>query len=174
MFSRIFPAMFLLGTLFFDFSPVQAWNPEYGHGLPRQRRMCAKRDSAQTILFYSILPDEDCPKGTTRYVVVFGRKPRDSMALIRSTTSLKFYPPLTLTWPSEQKKSRTSLWHFTCVLSEEREILESKVRLFKYKGEITSENKHRCAEAQQRALTYCQNQLKGEELLESCPVPLGI
>lgn len=165
--------MFLIGAFFFDFSSARAWNPDYGYGLPRQRRMCAKRESATSVHFYSIAPNEDCPQGSSRYIVVFGRRPRGSMALIRSTTSHKFYPPLTLTWPWEAKKSRQHLWHFTCVQHEERDVLDSKVRLFRYKGEITSGSKYECGEAEIRALKYCQDNLKGEELLESCPIPWG-
>lgn len=165
--------MFLLGLFFFMPFPAQAWNPDYSYNLPLQRRMCVKRTGTHKLKFYSITMDQDCPKGSSRYVVVFGRNPPGSIALLASTTSQKFYPPLTLEWPPEPKLRNNKLWHFTCVELGEKQLLDSKVQLYQYKGEITAEGKKECVEVEKRALQYCQETLKGKTLLESCPIPWG-
>jgi len=40
-------------------------------------------------------------------------------------------------------------------------------------GEVTSDAKQECQEAESRALIYCKKQLKGEVLLENCPISVG-
>lgn len=165
--------MFLLIPFFWGISPVRAWNPEYAYGLPKLRRMCVTRPEKDLVHLRAIAPDEDCPEGSTRYVVAFAKEPRGSMALVRSATSQHFYPPLTLTWPPEARLSRTQIWHFTCVESSERPVLDTTVRLMRYKGEITSDKKNECMEAERRALEYCIEELKGQSLLESCLIPWG-
>ncbi len=166
--------MFLVASTLFHGFPLHAWDPDYAYGLPKQRRMCVHREPGGTLLFSSILPDEDCAVGSRRYIVVFGRDPAGSIGLLPSSTSLKFYPPLVLSWPVGNEYSGSPLWHFTCVKPEEIEVLQSRISLLRYKGEITSGGKKDCAEAQRRALKYCQQEWEGESLLEDCPVGWGI
>ncbi|MDX1387160.1 MAG: hypothetical protein R3257_06185 [bacterium] len=172
-FSVLRPTMFLLGTFLLGFSPAQAWNPDYGYGLPKQRRMCVKSMGDGRVQFRAILSHEDCPQESRRYIVIFGKEPRGAIGLLKSSTSQKFYPPLTLKWPTEKNPSRTELWHFTCVTMGEREILGSKVSLYKYLGEITAQADKDCLEVEARALQFCQKELKGESLLESCLISWG-
>lgn len=172
-FSVLRPSMFLLLAFFLGQNSALAWNPDYAYGLPKKRRMCVRREGPNNILFYSIYTNEDCPTPAKRYIVVFGKDPRGSMALMRSTTSQRFYPPLTLQWPTDNNPSRTRLWHFTCVKLNEKDVLGSKVELYQYLGEVTSDGKQECFEAEERALTYCKTQLKGESLLENCPISSG-
>lgn len=160
--------MFLLGELFFLPRPALGWNPDYAYGLPKQKRMCLHRESAQSLHLYPISSEEDCPAGDNRYIVVFAKEPQGAMALVPSTTSQQFYPPLTLNWPPDESKSMDRLWHFTCVQTLEQEVLGSKVQLMKYRGEITSRTSEACWEAKERALKFCQDHMEGEELLENC------
>jgi len=76
MFSVICTAMFLSVALFYSIPESQAWNDDYAYGLPKQKRMCVKRDADQTVLFTSVYSEEDCPEGSQRYIVVFGREPK--------------------------------------------------------------------------------------------------
>lgn len=169
----------LLILLFFllflgSIPPAPAWNPDAAYGLPKQRRMCVKRLPQGRIAFNSIASDEDCPPGETRYVVIFAKEPRGALALVKSTTSQKFYPPLSVQWPARKDSTRTSLWHFTCVGEEVWEILGSDLEMLKYKGELTSPQKDSsCSEAEVRALQYCQEHLGGESLLETCSLSWG-
>jgi hypothetical protein len=177
-FSVLRPSLFLLGlfffSLFFGLAPeLRAWNPDYAYDLPKQRRMCVRREKDDTVFFYSILSDEECPPTEARYLVIFAREPRGAMALLETNTSQKFYPPLTLKWPPDEKISQSRLWHFTCVKLGEKEILGSKVQLYRYMGEMTSDVRQDCLEAEERALQYCQKEYKGEELLEQCPITWG-
>jgi hypothetical protein len=162
--------MFLLGAFFLKINPGYAWNPDYAYDLPKQRRMCLKRETPDTVRLYSISQEETCPEGSQRYIVVFGRNPRGSVALLPSTSAVEFYPPLTLVWPPRNPSSSNRLWHFTCVEPVEKEILESRVELFRYKGEITFKGNQDCFETEERALEYCQSDLKGQALLETCPI----
>ncbi len=155
---------------FFKISSVTAWNPDYAYNLPQQRRMCVKRDSDETIRFYSILSDEDCPPDARRYLVVFAKEPPGGIALVPTTTSLRYYPPLTVQWPPKEKLSSTPLWHFTCLKNEELEVLDSKIPLQSYRGEITSSGKLDCFSAAERALKYCKKEYQGDSLLEQCPL----
>ncbi len=171
------PTMFLFLIVFCIFlnSEAQAWNPDYAYGLPRQRRMCVQRQAGNQVHLTSILPDEDCPVAATRYIVIFGKEPRGSIALMPTTTDLKFYPPLVLVWPAQEDTTQTHLWHFTCVKPHEVMILNSKISLMKYKGEITATaDKTECLDVEKRALKYCQDKFEGEELLESCPLGWGV
>ena len=172
-FSVLWPNMFLLGAFLLGLNSASAWNPDYAYELPKKRRMCVRRDGQHGILFYSIFSNEDCPAKSKRYIVVFGKEPAGSIALIRSTTAQKFYPPLTLQWPTDNNPSRTRLWHFTCVKLGEKDVLGAKIQLYQYLGEVTSDAKQECQEAESRALIYCKKQLKGEVLLENCPISVG-
>jgi len=154
-------------------APARAWNPDYAYGLPQERRMCVKRDAADTIQFTSIAEDEDCPPGSGRYIVIFAKEPRGAMALISTTTSLRFYPPLTLNWPAQEPHSGSPLWHFTCLQKHDIAPLGTKLSLNSYRGEMTFQGKQDCLEAEQRALKFCQDEWQGEALLESCPISWG-
>lgn len=162
----------LLGYLLFP-ATAQAWNPDYAYDLPKQRRMCVRRIEDKQVEFKAIFADEDCPKDAKRFIVVFAKEPRGALALVPSTTSQKFYPPLTLKWPTDQNPTRTHLWHFTCVDLEEKDVLGSKIHLYRYLGEVTFKASQQCLEAEARALNYCQEQLKGQTLLENCSIPWG-
>lgn len=105
--------------------------------------------------------------------MVFAKEPKGALALLPTKTSQLFYPPLTLRWPADQNLTRTPLWHFTCVVKGERDILGSKVSLYRYRGELTASTRQDCLEAEARALRYCQEKLNGEELLEACPLGWG-
>ena len=175
-FSALRPSLFLLGLFFLlPCLPkvTEAWNPDYAYDLPKQRRMCVHREPDGSLFFSSILTDEDCPHGETRYLVIFAKEPRGAMAMIQTTTDQIFYPPLTLKWPPDDTASRTQLWHFTCVKAGEKEILGSKVKLYQYLGEMTANVQQDCLEAEGRALRYCQEHFKGEALLEACPIGFG-
>jgi hypothetical protein len=152
---------------------VHAWNSDYAYDLPKQRRMCVRRVEGKQVEFKAIFSDEDCPKDAKRYIVVFAKEPRGALALVASTTSQKFYPPLTLKWPTAQNPTRTHLWHFTCVGLEEKDVLGSKIHLYRYLGEVTFKASQQCLDAEARALNYCQEQLKGQTLLENCAIPWG-
>jgi len=152
----------------------QAWNPDYAYGLPKQRRMCVKRDGPNTLTFTSIQSDEDCPPTLGRYIVVFAREPKGAIGMVKSSTSLRVFPPLVLSWPANNEESGSPLWHFTCVKAEEMPVLDSKVSLMRYRGEITSRGgRTDCSSAEKNALKYCQDQWKGESLLETCPMSWG-
>lgn len=186
VFSAGFPNLFLLRRFFctfFYFSVISAfimpfflnisnswaWNPDVAYGLPKQRRMCVKRLGQGQVQFRAIGLEEDCPAGERRYVTIFAKEPRGALALVKSTTAGKFYPPLGLQWPSKQSPTRTRLWHFTCVGEEIWEILGSELHLNKYLGEMTLPTKESsCSEAEARALSHCQKRLKGDRLLENC------
>lgn len=165
--------MFLLGLFFLFPLKSWAWNPDYAYDLPKQRRMCVQRLGKGQVKFSAIFSDEDCPDTSKRYIVVFARNPRGAIGMIRATTSQKFYPPLTLKWPTKKNPSHTALWHFTCVSLGERQILDSKIQLYQYLGEYLANDKVPCTEAESRARNYCETQLKGQSLLESCPIPWG-
>lgn len=165
--------MFLLGLFFLNFSEAKAWDPDYAYDLPKQRRMCVERLPKGKVKFSSIFSDEECPKTAQRYIVIFAKKPRGAMGLIGATTSQKFYPPLTLKWPTKKNPSRTQLWHFTCVTLGERRVLDSKIQLYEYLGEYLADDKVPCLEAENRARKYCEETLKGQILLEACPIPWG-
>jgi hypothetical protein len=167
--------MFLEAILLFLPSQAFSWNQDYAYGLPKQRRMCVKHETPDTLVFSSVFSDERCPPGSRRYVVVFGREPRGSMGLLAVSTAEKFYPPLTLTWPAQAPEfSGSPLWHFTCVKPHEVLLLESPIDMLSYKGEITFTGKKDCLEAQQRALEYCREEWRGEALLENCPLGWGM
>ena len=166
--ARCWGLGFLLGTLIS--SPCQAWNEDYAYGLPQERRMCVQREDEQGILFTSIEPDADCPPEAKRYIVIFGKEPKGAMALIPTSTSLRFYPPLTLHWPAKDRFSASPLWHFTCVGRAELNPLGVKLSLQTYRGEITSGGKEDCLEAERRALAFCKKEWQGEALLEICPL----
>lgn len=152
----------------------RAWNPDVAYGLPQERRMCVRRDSEETIHFSAIAEDEDCPTGSRRYIVYFAKEPLGAMALIPTTTSLRFYPPLTLQWPAEDHQfSGSPLWHFTCVQKTEISPLGNRMALNSYRGEMTFSGKEKCLDVQQRALRFCQEEWKGQALLESCPLSWG-
>lgn len=148
---------------------LRAWNEEYAFNLPQERRMCVQR-AEDGLVFTSIDSDADCPPGSKRYVVIFGKEPRGAMALIPTSTSLRFYPPLTLNWPAKDRFSASPLWHFTCLGKAELSPLGVKLSLPTYRGEITAPGKGDCLEAEKRALSYCQGELNGSALLESCPI----
>ncbi|MDX1386033.1 MAG: hypothetical protein R3257_00480 [bacterium] len=150
-----------------------AWNPDYAYDLPKQRRMCVRRVQGHEVEFKAIFSDEDCPKEARRYIVVFAKEPKGAIGLVASTTSQKFYPPLTLKWPTDQNPTRTQLWHFTCVEVGEKNVLGSKIQLYRLRGEVTSKISQQCIEAEARALRYCQDKLKGQTLLENCSIPWG-
>lgn len=175
-FSVLRPSLFPLALFFFLITlplPTRAWNPDYAYDLPKQRRMCVRREGTDSVILYSISADENCPPEEQRYLVVFAKEPKGAVALLKTTTSHHFYPPLTLKWPPDPNTTAGQLWHFTCVKAGEREILGSKVRLFQYLGEMTADVKQDCLAAEGRALRYCQEELKGEELLETCPIAWG-
>lgn len=159
--------------LLFPLPEAKAWNPDVAYGLPQERRMCVRRDSDESILFTAIAEDEDCPTGSRRYIVYFAKEPRGAMALIPTTTSLRFYPPLTLQWPADHNFSGSPLWHFTCVQKTEISPLGNRMELNSYRGEMTFSGKQDCLEAEQRALRFCQDEWKGAALLESCPLSWG-
>ncbi len=174
-FSALCTARFLLILGMLWPPPLLAWNPDVAYGLPKQRRMCVKREGPDTLHFFSILHDEPCPEDARRYIVVFGKEPRGSIGLIAASTSHKFYPPLTLAWPVIGAEfSGSPLWHFTCVKPEQIDLLQSPIELLRYRGEITSTGKKDCLEAQGRALKFCQEEWKGEKLLEECPIGWGV
>jgi hypothetical protein len=178
MFSVLRPSLFLPGLFLFflclGFAPeLRAWNPDYAYDLPKQRRMCQRLEPDGSIFLHSILSDEACPQGEQRYLVVFAKEPRGAMALLATKTAEIFYPPLTLKWPPDENFTRNQLWHFTCVKSDEKDVLGSKVTLYKYLGEMTADVRQDCLEAEDRALHYCQEQYKGDELLEACPITWG-
>jgi hypothetical protein len=135
--------------------------------------MCARREGHDSIFFYSILSEETCPPTEQRYLVVFAREPKGAVALLATTTSRNFYPPLILKWPPDERISQGQLWHFTCVKSGEKEILGSKVVLYRYLGELTGDVRQDCMSVEARALRYCQEEFKGETLLEACPISWG-
>jgi hypothetical protein len=174
-FSVLRPSLFPLVLLFFlgTPSPVWPWNPDYAYDLPKQRRMCARRETDDSIYFYSIPAEANCPTTEQRYLVVFAKEPKGAIALLPTTSSRDFYPPLTLKWPPDTNPTAGQLWHFTCVKSGEKEILGSKVVLYQYLGELTADVKQDCLSAEARALRYCQEQYKGETLLEACPIAWG-
>lgn len=147
-----------------------AWNEEYAYNLPQERRMCVQRVDEEGLTFTSIEPDADCPPGSKRYVVIFGKEPRGAMALIPTSTSLRFYPPLTLNWPAKDRFSASPLWHFTCLGRAELNPLGVKLSLPTYRGEITAHGKGDCLEAEKRALNYCREEMSGDALLETCPI----
>ena len=149
---------------------VWAWNEEYAYGLPQERRMCVQRQEPDGLTFTSIDADGDCPTGAKRYIVIFGKEPKGAMALIPTATSLRFYPPLTLNWPVKERFSATPLWHFTCLAKTEMSPLGVKLSLPIYRGEITAGARENCIDAEQRALNYCRDEMKGESLLETCPL----
>lgn len=165
--------MFLLLGLFFWPLGARAWNPEYAYGLPLQRRMCVNRETEDAVHFSSVSMDETCPPGSRRYVVVFGKEPRGSIALMPITTAQRVYPPLVLTWPERPGFNGTPLWHFTCVETRELKLLESKLTVVGYRGEITSNGARECLDAQKSALLYCQEEWQGDDLLEKCPLGWG-
>ncbi len=170
-FSEIWVAVFLLGLIL---SPeAQAWNPDYGYDLPKQRRMCVVHSEDRSS-FYAISPSEDCEAPAQRYIVVFSREPQGAMALLPAKTSNAFYPPLVVRWPTEQNPNRVGLWHFTCVAEREQQLLDSSLTLYEYKGELTTNGNQDCSEAAERLLQYCQDGLQGDKLLESCPLSWGV
>lgn len=169
--TRLF-FIFAFGGLLWP-NPAPAWNPDVTYGLPQERRMCVQRDPERGIRFFSIQEDQDCPEGSRRYLVIFAKEPRGAMALIPTSTSLRFYPPLTLNWPANEQNSGSPLWHFTCVQKHEISPLGTKVSLQSYRGEITFRGKQDCLEAEQRALRFCQQEWNGGALLESCPLSWG-
>lgn len=177
-FSVLRPNLFLLVLFFFLITLIfprenQAWNPDYAYELPKQRRLCLQREPNGSLFFYSVEPEEECPEGQSRYLVIFAKEPHGAMALLEIKTSQFFYPPLTLKWPPDETFTRNQIWHFTCVQAGEKEILGSKVTLYKYLGEMTANIQQDCLEAEGRALRYCQEQFKGEQLLETCPLTWG-
>lgn len=153
---------------------LHAWNPDVAYGLPLQRRMCVERSGTDTVRFFSVAEDEECPETSRRYVVVFGKEPRGALALLPIATSRKIYPPLVLSWPERAGFNGNPLWHFTCVQNHELSVLESKLTVFGYRGEITSNGAKDCLEAQTRALKYCQEEWQGNDLLEKCPLSWGV
>ncbi|KAB2840677.1 hypothetical protein F9K50_05370 [bacterium] len=164
----------MLSWLLLQIPAARAWNPDVAYGLPQERRMCVRRDSDETLLFSAIAEDEDCPAGSRRYIVYFAKEPRGAMALIPTTTSLRFYPPLTLQWPAtDHQFSGSPLWHFTCVQKTEISPLGNRMALNSYRGEMTFSGKENCLDAEQRALRFCQEEWKGQALLESCPLSWG-
>jgi len=94
--------------------------------------------------------------------------------MLSTSTSLRNYPPLVLNWPAKNEDSGSPLWHFTCVKSEEVSVLDSKISLLRYRGEITANGKSECVPAEKSALQYCHDQWKGESLLETCPLSWGV
>lgn len=149
---------------------TRAWNEDYAYGLPQERRMCVQRLEPDGLTFTSIEPDADCPPEAKRYIVIFGKEPKGAMALIPTTTSLRFYPPLILNWPAKDRFSANPLWHFTCMAKAELNPLGVKLSLPVYRGEITAHGRVNCLDAEQRALLYCREEMKGESLLETCPL----
>jgi hypothetical protein len=177
-FSVLRPNLFPLGLFFFlvlfTHSPkLPAWNPDYAYDLPKQRRMCVRREGHASVFFYSIASEENCPATERRYLVVFAREPKGAVALLATTSSRDFYPPLTLKWPPDENPTAGQLWHFTCVKTGEKDILGSKVQLYQYLGEMTANATQDCLAAEGRALRYCQEAFKGEALLEACPIAWG-
>jgi hypothetical protein len=165
--------MFLLLGLQLSSRTAQTWNPDYAYDLPRQVRMCVKRVEDK-IQFSSVAPEAECPAGSRRYLIVFGKEPRGAMALMPIATAQRFYPPLVLSWPEKEGFNSNPLWHFTCVKTHELNLLESKITMKDYKGEITSRKGEDCLEASARALKYCQEEYQGDELLEKCPLSWGV
>lgn len=168
------PAMFLLLGAFFWPLGARGWNPDVAYGLPLQRRMCVSREVDDTVHFSSVSPQETCPPGARRYVVVFGKEPRGSVAMLPITTAQRFYPPLVLSWPEREGFNGNPLWHFTCIETQEINLLESKLTVMGYRGEITTNGSKDCLEAQQRAMKYCETEWQGDDLLEKCPLSWGI
>ena len=160
---------FLFGLLL-PVSPAQGWNEDYAYGLPQERRMCVERSEEDGLTFSSIPPDADCPPGAKRYIVIFGKEPKGAMALVPTSTSLRFYPPLVLNWPAKERFSASPLWHFTCLGKTELNPLGVKLSLPSYRGEITSRGKEDCLQAEKRALAFCRKEWSGESLLETCPL----
>ena len=173
--SRIFkkPGLFVssavLAFLAFFASQLWAWNSDYAYGPPQQRRLCVKRIAENRLRFSTISEEEDCSSGSQRYIAVFSPRPEEGIGLIPSASSARFYPPLTASWPQNKEQSIAKLWHFTCVKRESIEMLKSEVELMRYRGEITADGKNYCESVRLEALRFCQDEWKGEELLEACP-----
>ncbi|HEX5033921.1 MAG TPA: hypothetical protein VFW62_05525, partial [bacterium] len=126
--------------------------------------MCVQRVEEDGLTFTAIEHDADCPPGAKRYIVIFGKEPKGAMALLPTATSLRFYPPLTLSWPAKDRFSADPLWHFTCLAKAEFNPLGVKLSLPTYKGEITARGRENCIDAEQRALDYCRREMKGDSL----------
>ncbi|MCP5468163.1 MAG: hypothetical protein H7A32_02715 [Deltaproteobacteria bacterium] len=145
-----------------------AWNPDYTLFIPQQSQVCIDQEASDKVKVHEVAFDERCPPGQQRYLALFSREPRGAMALIPITSSMQFYPPLSIQWPPDPQLSKNQIWHFTCIRKFQKKILDQVVDLKSYKGEITADSQISCEEAHQQALDYCINEYKGNALLEDC------
>ncbi len=157
----------VISMMIFSFQS-SGWNPDYTLTLPKQTQVCVQKDSEAKVNIKEVAFDEPCAAGQQRHLIIFSREPKGGMALVPITSSMKFYPPLTIQWPPEPRFSSTQIWHFTCVKNFQKKIMDQVVDLKAYKGEITANSDIQCEEAHKHALDYCQNEYKGNAILENC------
>ncbi len=150
-----------------------AWNEDYNDFIPSQRSVCIKNLSSlwkgATLTIRSIPPDESCSIEEARYQWVIGKEPKDSMALIPMKTLRNPFPPWVVSWPSSENSASPRVWHFSCIVSQEKKILGTLTKSFSFKGEITAPSKNQsCESAYTMAQGACMEQLGGNELYEQC------
>lgn len=168
----------LLGILtFFPLALAQGWNENFTSDqfYPRERTVCLKRsfDSNQKPILQvrSVSQEEDCAPPETKWILMGGKEPQGSFALVPfrllPSTALSWG----LSWPSHER-IEPKLWHFTCLLEEEIRFLGISVWRKRLRGDIVLPNDQQdCEKAEGAALKICRESLGGNELLEKC---LGI
>lgn len=161
--------LFCLGICF----PVFSWKEDLDKSLLPPRSICIKNLSAlfknSPVEIRSSAPDEACKADEFRYQFMFGKEPKNSIALIPKKTVKETFPPWVPSWPTNENNESPRLWHFSCLGSVEKQILGTIVKTYEFKGEITAPVKYQsCEAAYVMAQGACKEHLGGTDLYEEC------